>query len=137
MYLHLRICVGRVTSGQAVCEASSSGIYAHLYLDTFANSGAGVRSVLPGKEAGDVNQKNSDNTKKLERVEEAMRSFMAFNASAVPGGWAICREHGGFRDRGRPTPAPAPSPAARWGRMRKRPILSAAHPTRSLGLPDD
>ena len=35
-------------------------------------------SVLPGQEAGDTNQKALNNTKKLERVEEAMRSFMAF-----------------------------------------------------------
>ena len=33
----------------------------------------------PVGKRGDKNQKNIDNTRKLERVEEAMRSFMAFN----------------------------------------------------------
>ncbi len=36
-------------------------------------------SVLPGQEAGDTNQKTLNNAKKLERVEEAMRAFMAAN----------------------------------------------------------
>ena len=36
-------------------------------------------SVLPGQEAGDVNIKTVNNEKKLERVEEAMRSFMTVN----------------------------------------------------------
>src|SRR5690242_20690488 len=36
-------------------------------------------SVLPGGDTGGDNQKIISNTKKLERVEEAMRSFMAKN----------------------------------------------------------
>ncbi len=36
-------------------------------------------SVLPGQEAGDRNQKTINNVQKLEKIEEAMRSFMAFN----------------------------------------------------------
>ncbi len=36
-------------------------------------------AVLPGQEAGDTNQKNTNSTKKLERVEEAMRAFMTLN----------------------------------------------------------
>ena len=36
-------------------------------------------SFLPGQEAGDVNRKAMNSTQKLERVEEAMRSFMAAN----------------------------------------------------------
>jgi len=36
-------------------------------------------SVLPGEQSGDYNQKTTNNLKKLEKVEESMRSFMALN----------------------------------------------------------
>ena len=99
-------------------------------------------SVLPGQEAGDTNIKIINNEKRLERVEEAMRSFMAVNGrrpcpadgqyaentanfgrEASTGGSGACT--GG-------TPAAPLGPDAATGN-----IVGGVIPTRSLGLPDD
>ena len=85
-------------------------------------------SVLPGQEAGDVNIKIINNTKKLEKVEEAMRSFMAFQGRRpcpADGQYAEGTANFGAR-RAIPAPAPAARPPRRWGRTRERVMSSAA-----------
>jgi hypothetical protein len=93
---------------------------------------------LPGRDAGDRNRKNLDTVKKLEKVEEAMRGFMAFNgrrpcpadgSSAL--GTASFGKETDTQGDGLCTGAPM-GPDAGSGH-----IVAGTIPTRSLYLPDD
>ena len=97
-------------------------------------------SVLPGQEAGDVNIKMANNTKKLERVEEAMRGFMAANGRRpcpADGQYAINTANFGKEAAiagtcTGSTPAAPLGPDAGTGY-----VVGGVIPTRSLGLSDD
>jgi hypothetical protein len=97
-------------------------------------------SVLPGQEAGDVNQKTANNTKKLERVEEAMRSFMAAKSRRpCPADGQYAENTANFgKEAAQPgnctggTPAAPMGPDAGTGY-----VVAGTIPTRSLGLPDE
>src|ERR1700722_15741635 len=66
-------------SKQESCRQQSAG-FTLLWMSILLTDAALVCvSVLPGQDAGDNNQKQIATTKKLEKVEEAMRAFMAFN----------------------------------------------------------
>jgi hypothetical protein len=98
-------------------------------------------SVLPGKEAGDVNQKMINNTKKLERVEEAMRSFMAFKGRRpcpAQGSYAVTSQYFGM-EAANPGTCTGGTPAAPLGPDSGGAgnIVGGTIPTRTLGLPAD
>ena len=97
-------------------------------------------SVLPGQEAGDLNQKTINNIAKLEKVEEAMRSFMAFQGRRpcpADGQYAVNTANfgreasiAGTCTGG--TPAAPLGPDAATGY-----VVGGVIPTVSLGLPDE
>src|SRR5579872_5525870 len=61
------------------CNRSTDGFSLILMSIVLTASAMIFASMLPGQDAGDYNRKVMTNTQKLERVEEAMRAFMAFN----------------------------------------------------------
>jgi len=97
-------------------------------------------SMLPGGEAGDTNQKTLNSVKKLERVEEAMRAFMAFN------GRRPCPADGQYAENTANFGIEAATPGTCTGGTPAAPlgpdngttyVVGGVIPTRSLGLPDD
>jgi FG-GAP repeat len=97
-------------------------------------------SFLPGQEAGDNNQKAINNTKKLERVEEAMRSFMASNNRRP------CPADGQYAENTANFGLEATTPGTCTGGAPSAPlgpdagtgyIVGGVIPTKTLGLPDD
>jgi len=64
---------------QASCPSRTGGFSLIVVSVLLTVAALVFASLLPGMEAGDANQKTLNNDKKLERVEEAMRSFMATN----------------------------------------------------------
>jgi len=97
-------------------------------------------SLIPGQEAGDINQKNINNTAKLERVEEAMRSFMAAN------GRRPCPADGQYPENTANFGVEAVNPGSCNGGTPGAPlgpdtvtglVVGGTIPTKTLGLPDD
>ncbi len=103
-------------------------------------------SFLPGREAGDTNAKTIANEQKLEKVEEAMRSFMAFNGRRpcpADGQYAEGTANFGL-EAANPGVCEVSTPAAPLGPDTSSVtcngsgcIVGGVIPTRSLGLPDD
>lgn len=105
-------------------------------------------SVLPGNEAGDYNAKTQADMKKLMRVEEAMRSFMATNLRRpcpASGTYAINTANFG-KEAANPGSCTGGTPAVQLGPETSDTnctnnttgcIVSGVIPTRSLGLPDE
>ncbi len=100
-------------------------------------------SVLPGQESGDVNQKILSNDKRLARVEEAMRSFMATNGRRpcpADGQYAENTTYFGI-EAGKPgicTGNTAPIPNAPLGPDAGTGyVVGGVIPTKTLGLPDE
>ncbi len=101
-------------------------------------------SVLPGREAGDVNQKTVTNIYKLQKVEAAMRGFMAFNGRRpcpADGQYDINDHKFGLEAD---TPGNCTDGAGANGIIAPMgPDAGTSHivggtiPTKSLGLPDD
>jgi hypothetical protein len=97
-------------------------------------------SVLPGQEAGDANQKTLNSITKLERIEEATRSFMAFH------GRRPCPADGQYVENTANFGLEAATPGTCTGGTPSAPlgpdigtgyIVGGTIPTRSLGLPDE
>jgi len=97
-------------------------------------------SVLPGQESGDVSQKILNNGKKLERVEEAMRSFMATN------GRRPCPADGKYAENTVNFGVEAANPGLCTGGTPAVPlgpdvgtgyVIGGIIPTKTLGLPDE
>src|SRR5438034_736460 len=60
------------------CSRSKLAGFSLIFMSIFITAAVMVFvSFLPGREAGDTNQKTTNNVHKLERIEEAMRGFMA------------------------------------------------------------
>ena len=79
-----------------------------------------VVSFLPGKEAGDRLHKSSASVKTLQRVEEAMRGFMArYGRRPCPAQGRISRATpiSGWKGYARHLPGRRPRPTRRWGRI--------------------
>lgn len=96
-------------------------------------------SLLPGQEAGDLNQKTINNTKKLERVEEAMHSFMAFNGRRpcpADGQYVVNTANFG-KEAANPGTCTGGTPSAPLGPDATGFVVGGVIPTRSLGLPDE
>jgi hypothetical protein len=100
-------------------------------------------SMLPGIEAGDTNQKTLNNGRKLERIEEAMRSFMATNGRRpcpADGQYAENTAYFGI-EAGTPgicTGNTAPTPNAPLGPDAGTGyVVGGVIPTKTLGLPDE
>ncbi|HEX4000988.1 MAG TPA: FG-GAP-like repeat-containing protein [Pirellulales bacterium] len=100
-------------------------------------------SVLPGKDNADNNGKILNNAKKLERVEEAMRSFMAANGRRpcpADGQYAENTQYFGVEagtpgictGNTSPTPNAPLGPDAGTGY-----VVGGVIPTKTLGLPDE
>lgn len=96
-------------------------------------------SVLPGREAGDYNEKILKDVDKLDRIEEAMRGFMVFNGRRpcpADGQYALNTPNFG-KEAANPgtctggTPAAPMGPDAGTGY-----IVGGVIPTQSLNLPD-
>jgi sugar lactone lactonase YvrE len=96
-------------------------------------------SMLPG-DNGASNQKSIDNVKKLERVEEAMRSFMAANGRLpcpADGQFAFNTAHYGI-EAATPGTCTGGTPAAPLGPdVGTGNVVGGVIPTKTLGLPDD
>ena len=95
-------------------------------------------SMLPGQGAGDINQKNINNTKKLEYVENAMRSFMAFHGRRpcpADGQYAVNTANFGVEA------AIAGTCTVTGGMMGPDAgtsnVIAGTIPTKALGIPDD
>jgi hypothetical protein len=95
---------------------------------------------LPGREAGDINIKTSNNVHKLERVEQAMRGFMAMY------GRRPCPADGQYAENTTNFGLEAATPGTCTGGAPSAPmgpdaatgfVVGGVIPTRSLGLPDD
>lgn len=97
-------------------------------------------SILPGQDAGDYNRKVVNNTQKLERVEEAMRAFMAFNGRRpcpADGQYAINTANFGL-EAATPGTCTGGTPAAPLGPdVGTGYIVGGVIPVRTLGLPDE
>jgi len=135
---------GRVTAMQE--NKGFSLIFVSILLTVVALIFA---SLISGQEAGDINQKNINNTQKLERVEDAMRSFMAANGRRpcpADGQYAENTKYFGI-EAGTPgacTGNTAPIPNAPLGPDTNTTLCNGAGcvvggtiPTKTLGLPDD
>jgi len=96
-------------------------------------------SFLPGQEAGDINQKTINNNKKLERVEESMRSFMAFKGRRpcpADGQYAVNTANFGI-EAATPGTCTGGTPAASMGPdVGTGFIVGGIIPTKTLGLDD-
>lgn len=95
---------------------------------------------LPGKDAGDTNQKMIRNVNKLERVEEAMRSFMAAN------GRRPCPADGQYVENSPNFGVEAANPGSCNGGAPAAPlgpdagtghVVGGVIPTKTLSLPDE
>jgi hypothetical protein len=97
-------------------------------------------SVLPGQDAGDTGKKQVATIQKLQKVEDAMRAFMAFNGRRpcpADGRYDISDTNFGI-EAANPgsctggTPAAPLGPDAGTGN-----VVGGVIPTKTLGLPDD
>src|SRR5262249_7513044 len=112
-----------------------------LWVSVLLTAGALIMvSLLPGKEAGDVNQKELSTVKKLEYVENAMRAFMAFN------GRRPCPAHGQYDGNNANFGVESATPGTCTGGTPAAPlgpdagtghIVGGVLPTKSLNIPDD
>ena len=97
-------------------------------------------SMLPGQDAGDYAQKTANNVLKLDKVEEAMRSFMAVNGRRpcpADGQYAINTANFG-KEAAIAGTCTGSTPAAPLGPdAGTNHIVGGVIPTKSLGLPDD
>jgi|GEM_PF-1560577 len=97
-------------------------------------------SFLPGKEAGDYGQKTVTNIQKLDKVEAAMRAFMAFK------GRRPCPAQGSYDINAANFGVEAATPGTCTGGTPAAPlgpdagtgyVVGGMIPTKTLGLPDD
>ncbi|MDE3016885.1 MAG: FG-GAP repeat protein [Pseudomonadota bacterium] len=99
-----------------------------------------LASMLPGSDAGDYNAKTISDVRKIERIEEATRAFMAFNGRRpcpADGQYAVGNIYFGV-EGAIPGTCTGGSPAAPMGPDAGTGyIVSGTVPTRSLGLSDD
>lgn len=105
-------------------------------------------SILPGNEAGSYNAKSTADIKKLSRIEEAMRSFMATNGRRpcpADGQYPINTANFG-KEAANPGACTGGTPAAPMGPDSSTTnctnnttgcIVAGTIPTRALGLPDE
>jgi len=97
-------------------------------------------SFLPGREAGDNTKKAASSVQKLEKVEEAMRGFMASHGRRpcpAQGSYQLGQANFGL-EAANPGSCTGGTPAAPLGPdSGTSEVVAGTIPTRSLGLPDD
>src|SRR5262245_6821674 len=94
-------------------------------------------SMLPGKGVSDINQRIITNEKKLEKVEESMRSFMAVSGRRpCPADGAQATGTANFGKEAA-TPGTCTVTSGMMGPDATGNIVGGMIPTRALGLPDE